>query len=184
MDLVTRHAPPQKKVCWSFAALLKGKWPAHDSSNTSLKKGDRGTEVIAGGFRGVLCRVMGGAEFFANSFHLTCWFYRNPCLERDPQNESRTLILNHIFFSGHKQGRAQENRGSNHLLFHRIPGLATKFVQGDALHILWVYGVVSHLLGSILLNLCWHDEPANQTKPPSKRLALVWGHAQRAYKAA
>ena len=119
------------------------------------------------------------------------WASRSPCFECDcsssPDNPSKwvkNIDVETQDFCVLTNQEAQENPSSNHLLFHSIPGLTTKFVRGDALHILWVHGVVSHLMGSILFHLCWYDYPAKQKKPPSERLALVWGHIQEAYTAA
>ena len=181
------------EVCWSFAALLDGRWPTHDSSNKPLKKGDAGYELrgkpLANGFKGVIWCVMGDAEFYANSLHLAHWASKEPCFECDckssPDNLSKwvkNIDVPTQDFCVVSNEEAAARPSSAHLLFHRIPGLTTKFVRGDALHILWVHGVVSHLLGSVLFYLCWYDYPAKQAKPPADRLGVVWGQIQDAYK--
>ena len=38
-----------------------------------------------------------------------------------------------------------------------IPGLTTKMVRGDCLHILFCNGVLGHLLGGVIHYLLWHD---------------------------
>ena len=73
-----------QEVCWSFAALLKGTWPTHNSSNKPLKKGDRGYEEkgkpLANGFKGVLWCVMGDAEFFCKFLTLGPLGFQEPLL--------------------------------------------------------------------------------------------------------
>ena len=70
---------------------------------------------------------------------------------------------------------------SNHPLFHQVPGLASKFVRGDALHILWVHGIYSHLLGSVLHYLVYKDGPGRQKKSPQDRLSILRAALQKVY---
>ena len=65
--------------------------------------------------------------------------------------------------------------GSHHLLFHQIPGVSTKFVRGDALHILFCRGIYRHLLGSVLHYLCWFDGKGKQGRHQLKGSVLCVG---------
>ena len=77
---------------------------------------------------------------------------------------------------------ALEKPGSHHMLFHQIPGVSTKFVRGDALHILFCSGIYSHLLGSVLHHLCWFDGKGKQVKAPAETLSVLWENIQKTYK--
>ena len=67
---------------------------------------------------------------------------------------------------------------STHPIFS-IPGVTTRLVRGDGLHIKFTKGMYAHLLGSVLHYLCWHDGPgAHQAVEPCQRLALVFTHVQ------
>ena len=80
---------------------------------------------------------------------------------------------------------AREHPRSSHPLFRMIPGLTTKFVRGDGLRILFDHGVYSHLLGSIIHYLCWHDgvgAGVRQKIEPRQRLGLIFEALQKEYK--
>ena len=60
--------------------------------------------------------------------------------------------------------------------------MTSRFVRGDALHILFCKGVCSHVLGSLLHYLIYHDGKGKQKKPPSERLGLIFQEVQKSYK--
>ena len=63
-------------------------------------------------------------------------------------------------------------KGSQHQLF-QTPGLTIRMVRQDGLHVLFVKGVCSHLLGSLLHHVCYNQGKGKQNKQPSQRLALI-----------
>ena len=182
-----------KVVCWSLGALLKGLHPTHDWDGRPLQKGSpfyskRGQQ-LCGGFKCVVWCIMGDAEFFANALHLPHWGSASNCWECDAKLANTTIGKWYKTIEVDKQEfvfvnnkAAAENPSSNHLLFHSLPGLTSKFVRGDALHILFVHGVHSHLLGSVLHFLCWKDGHGKQHKKPWERLGVVWEALQKVYK--
>ena len=165
----------------------------HDSAGAPLKKGspffEKKGQPLASGYKGVLWCIMGGAEFYANSLYLPHWASKHPCMEcnavADSTNVGRwfkTIQMEKQKFTVISNAAATEKPGSQHLLFHEIPGLTTKFVRGDALHILFCSGIYSHLLGSVLHYLCWFDGKGRQVKPPAERLSVLWETIQQTYK--
>ena len=54
-------------------------------------------------------------------------------------------------------------KGPSHPLF-ALPGVTSRFVRMDALHILFCKGVCSHVLGSLLRYLIYHDGKGKQKK--------------------
>ena len=66
---------------------------------------------------------------------------------------------------------------SSHSLFS-VPGLATRMVRHDGLHALFVRGVCSHLVGSIVHFLCYFDGKQKQSVKPTDRLALIFDQVQ------
>ena len=181
-----------KEVCWSFSALLNGLHPSHDSDGRPLKKGspffaNKG-KPLANGYRGVVWAVMGDADFFALALGLPHWASKKPCHECDASSSTanqgkyfKNLEVDTQAFTRVTHAHALAHPCSSNPLFHAIPGLSTKFVRGDALHICFVHGVYSHLLGSVLHYMCWFN-PGRQKKNPQERLAVVWEALQKAYK--
>ena len=176
-----------KEVKWSFRALLAGTHPTHDSAGKPFfeKKG----KPLASGYKAVLWCIMGDAEFYANSLYLAHWASKHPCMEynavADSSNVGRwfkTIQMEKQKFTVISNAAALEKPGSNHLIFHEVPGLSTKYVRGDALHILFCSGIYSHLLGSVLHHLCWYDGKGKQAKTPAERLSVLWESIQKTYK--
>lgn len=182
-----------EQVCWSLNALLQGVHPMHDASGKPLKKGspfyeNRG-QPLCSGYKAVVWSIQGDAEFFANHLGLPHWASLRPCMECDCRSSNedkskwfKTIQMDKQSFRYTSNSEAAENPPSNHLLFHRVPGLTTSFVRGDCLHILWVNGIYSHLLGSILHYLVYHDGPSRrQSKAPEERLSISWTALQKVY---
>ena len=163
-----------KEICWSFATLAKGIHPTHDSSGKPLKKGSPFYEnkglPLANGYRGVIWCIMGDAEWQANSLGLPHWASTKPCHECDATSNPATIEkwfknieIDTQNFKKVSHQQALLKPCSENLVFSMIPGLSTRYVRGDALHILFVGGIYSHLLGSTLHYLCWKD-PGRQKK--------------------
>ena len=71
---------------------------------------------------------------------------------------------------------------SQHPIFG-IPGVTSRIVRGDGLHILFTKGMFAHLLGSILHYLCWHDPAGRpQNIDPAQRQAIFLTQAQAFYR--
>ena len=184
-----------EQVCWSLNALLQGRHPMHDASGAPLKKGSPFYEQrglpLASGFRAVVWSIQGDAEFFALHLGLPHWASHRPCMQCNCllSDEDKSMWVKNIqmdkqAFRYTSNSEAIENPPSNHPLSHQIPGLSTSYVRGDALHILWVHGIYSHLLGSILHYIVYHDPSGpgrRQKKPPQERLAILWEALQKAY---
>ena len=127
-------------ICWSFAALQHGYHPPHDPEGKPLKKDspfflEKG-KPLAHGLCGVLWVVQGDHEFFSNSLKL-------PHLGMLSQEEAKPANMCYKTLEKGKQAWKRISTGV-------IPGLSTKMVRGDCLHILFVKGVLGHLLGSCI----------------------------------
>ena len=181
-----------QQVCWSLNALVQGTHPMHDAMGKPLKKGspfyEQRGKALCSGYRAVVWSIQGDAEFFSNHLGLPHWGSKAPCMECDCVSSNadeskwfKTIEMDKQNFKYTSNSEAAENPPSNHPLFHQVPGLTTKFVRGDALHILWVHGIYSHLIGSVLHYLVYHDGPGRQKKSPQERLSLVWAALQKAY---
>ena len=165
-----------KEVCWSFSALLNGLHPSHDSDGAPLKKGSpffasKG-KPLANGYKSVIWAVVGDADFFALALGLPHWASKRPCHECDASSSTanqgkyfKNLEMDTQAFTRVTHAQALAHPCSSNPLFNAIPGLSTKFVRGDALHICFVHGVYSHLLGSVLHYMCWFN-PGRQKNPP------------------
>ena len=182
-----------KVVCWSFSALQKGYHPSHDHKGAPLKKGSPFFEKkglpFANGYRGCIWVIMGDAEFAANCLGLPHWASANPCAECDASSSQehlekwfKNIEIDTQDFQRVTHEEALANPCSSNPLFHYIPGLSTKLVRGDALHIAFVHGVHSHLMGSVLHYLCYFNGPGRQVTPPQERLSVIWQAVQKAYK--
>ena len=185
-----------KWVCWSFAALEKGYHPTHDPEGKALKKDspfflEKG-EPLAKGYRGILWNIQGDHDFFSNALHLPHWASHFPCWECNCQRVANPAKLHYKTLEKGKQSfevvsneEAKLHPRSGHILFSGvIPGLTTKFVRGDCLHILFCKGVLGHLMGSIMHYLCWFDGTGpgkKQTVAPEKRIGAMFEAIQKEY---
>ena len=69
---------------------------------------------------------------------------------------------------------------TKHPLFS-VPGLTTRIVRHDGLHVLFVRGVCAHLVGSIFY-MAFFDGKCVQSVKPSERLAFIFEEIQEVYK--
>ena len=74
-------------------------------------------------------------------------------------------------------------KGPPHLIF-QVPGVTSRMVRGDMLHILFCKGVSSHLLGSLIHILVYWEGKGKQNKSPSERLGVLFQEIQKEYKEA
>ena len=133
--------------------------------------------------------MIGDHEFFSNTLGLPHWSSKAPCWECDIQN-----CVPCIFGKGYKEICLEKQRFtiishaaslpnplSSHALF-KLPGVSSKHVRGDPLHILFCKGLYSHLLGSILHYCCWIEGPGQKTKKKTvERLAVIFDQIQIEY---
>jgi hypothetical protein len=188
--------PMMKYLVWSFGALMTGKHPSKDPDGNPLQKGSifypfKGLDLVPGGFRCILWSIQGDNEMFANVLKLPHWRSHRPCWECDctqslehfPAEKHykllRPRLLNLILVD---TADAIANPKSSHPLF-KIPGVTSRIVRHDLLHILFHNGIYSHHLGSILHYMCWKDPPPRpQAVNPARRLAVIFEHVQSFYK--
>ena len=141
-----------KMLRWSLNALLQGVHPTHDAEGKPLRKGspfyEQRGQPLCSGYRAVVWSIQGDAGFFANHLGLPHWQSNNPCMDCDcvasSEDESKwfkAIEMDKQNFKYTSNSEAAEAPPSNHELFHLVDGLTTKYVRGDALHIMWVHGI-------------------------------------------
>ena len=75
----------------------------------------------------------------------------------------------------------QKGTAPSHPIF-QIPGVTTRMVRHDSLHVLFTRGLYGHILGSILHYLCYYNLPGQtQSVQPSDRLSIIFQEIQRQY---
>jgi len=186
--------PIMAQMCWSLKALMEGVHPCVDAlgkeiSSTSSFFLDKGHPLTPFGWRCVVWSIQGDHEFFSNVLGLPHWRNRYPCWECDASSDAlpadkcvKTIQPGDTNFTLVTTHSAITHPKSRHPLFS-IPGLTTRIVRGDGLHIMFTKRVYAHLLGSILAFMCWIDGPgAHQTVQPCKRLAVLFEQIQKHYK--
>lgn len=168
--------------------MLTGYHPSHDSDGAPLRKGslffaNRG-QPLANGYRGTIWAVMGDHEFASNCLGLPHWAAARPCAECDASSSMdnwskyfKNIEMDTQDFTRVTHAQALAHPCSSNRLFQDIPGLSTKQVRGDALHIAFVHGVHAHVMGSVLHYLCFFDGPGRQSLP--KRDCLCCGKQSR-----
>ena len=185
----------QEWICWSFAALQNGYHPSHDPWGKPLKKDspfflEKG-KPLAKGLKGVLWSIQGDHAFFSNSLKLPHWASKSPCwecscsktLEKGKNMWYKTLEKGKQGWKVSSHEECLKKPKSTHALFSGvIPGLSTKMVRGDCLHILFCKGVLGHLLGSIIHYFLYYDGVGVAQKvPPEKRLGTIFEAVQKEY---
>ena len=184
-----------KWLAWSFTALLQGKHPEVDPDGLPFRPGSqfdlaKGKPLTSTLVKGVIWSIQGDHEFFSNTLKLPHWRNHMPCWECDcvasndnPAKCFKTIRPSLQAFVSIDHKEALEKAISKHPIFD-IPGVSTRLVRGDGLHIMFTKGLYAHLCGSILHYLCWKNGPGvHQTVQPCQRLALIFDEIQKAYKA-
>lgn len=182
-------------ICWSLAALQNGYHPSHDPWGKPLKKDspfflEKG-KPLAFGLKGVVWSIQGDHEFFALHLKLPHWASKKPCWEC---NASKEAVPPHLWYKTLEKGKqsfkvlsnqeARDHPRSAHCIFSGIiPGLTTKMVRGDCLHIIFAKGVLSHLLGGVIHYLCYYNGPGvTQAVPAETRLGHLFEALTKEYK--
>eukprot|EP00435_Cladocopium_sp_Y103_P053933 s605_g17.t1 len=185
-------------VQWSFEAMQVGLHPCYGPDNGPLPKGSifeklAGQPLTGQGFRACIWSIQGDQEMFSLVLGLPHWNSYSCCAECDAQQpfikgepcplgkSFKNLLPNDQNFE-YVDTAAALTKGHKHPLFN-IPGLTTRMVRQDGLHVLFVKGVCSHLLGSLIHHLCFFDGRGRQSKKPSERLAIIFQQIQMNYKA-
>ena len=189
--------PIMQWVRWSLEALQEGLHPCFGPDNEPLPKGSifeqlAGQPLTGRGYRAVLWSIQGDQEMYSNVLHLPHWNSHNCCHACDAQQPfikgkpcekgkgfKELLPENQKFID--TDTAAALTKGSQHQLFE-TPGLTIRMVRQDGLHVLFVKGVCSHLLGSLLHHVCYNQGRGKQNKQPSQRLALIFSKIQENYK--
>ena len=185
-------------ITWSLEALLKGYHPELGPDKQPLMKGSifeklKGLPLTPGHYRAVVWAVQGDHEMYSNILGLPHWNSKNPCWDCDcsqpftkghPCSKGKSFKLlkeeeqKYVYMD---TAAALVKGRSSHILFS-VPGLTTRMVRHDGLHVLFVRGVCSHLVGSILHFLCYFDGKHKQSVKPTDRLALIFDQVQSVYR--
>ena len=189
--------PIQRWLKWSFQALLDGFHPSTGPDGEALPKGSvfaalKGQPLSPGNFRCTIWSIQGDHEFYSNVLGMAHWNSRHPCWECDcqqpstkktkcPKGKSFKLLNEENQRYVYVGQEAALSKGSTHPLFE-IPGLSSRMIRGDMLHILFCKGVCSHLVGSILKFFIYFDGRGKQSVPPSERLGMIFKEVQSAYR--
>ena len=189
--------PIQRWLKWSFQALLDGCHPSTGPDGEALPKGSvfvalKGQPLSPGNFRCTIWSIQGDHEFYSNVLGMPHWNNRFPCWECDchqpstkktkcPKGKSFKLLTEEQQAYVYVDQEAALSKGYTHPLFE-IPGLSSRMIRGDMLHIVFCKGVCSHLVGSILKFFIYFDGKGKQSVAPSDRLAIIFKEVQANYR--
>ena len=186
---------------WSFQALLSGYHPEVGPDGYPLPKGSvfekmKGEPLHHNLFRCTIWNIQGDHEFYSNVLGLPHWQNQSPCWECDamnptrkkgaskmPEGKSIKLLEEKDQKYVDVDTKAALAKGPPHLIF-QVPGVTSRMVRGDMLHILFCKGVCSHLLGSLIHILVYWEGKGKQNKSPSERLGVLFQEIQKEYKEA
>ena len=136
---------------------------------------------------------VGEAEMFSNILKLPHWrsqFCCWSCDAQQPKTKKKARPPGKSYKVLKEEGQnlvcldnaaALAKGKSDHVLFS-IPGLSTKMVRHDGLHVVLVFGIANHLLGSLLHYIMYFDGKGPQTVKPTDRLAMIFEQVQQVYK--
>ena len=170
---------------WSLECLATGIRPTCDPYGKPLKEGDplfeyAGQRLTHQNYKGAVFNVIGDMEFFANTLQLPHWASEWPCWACDTHRDH----FKELKFESHNcvdASLARREPVSDHPLF-TLPGVTSRNVRHDMLHVLFVNGVLSHVMGSLLHYTCWFDKPGGHQKvAPAKRLSILFTEVQKEY---
>ena len=168
-------------IAWSFTAAFHGVHPLTDPwGNPHPAKSDlaklAGKPIGKNNWKLCLWCLEGDHEYFSNVLGLPHWANAKPCWDCNTETAHPLLTWKHFprIPGGWQILTSDEARAAipDQPLF-TIPGVATKTVAHDALHILFCKGVLSHLLGSVLHTMCW-PSAGRQAMSPTSRLATIF----------
>jgi hypothetical protein len=142
--------------------------------------GEKDGEILAGGWKFVIWILEGDHEHFANVLKLPHWNCDLFCWEC-----WGTKATGLSFQSGFPccQPRTIEEEMANRLSVHplfEIPGVSHFNVAQDAMHILFVHGILNSGMGSALKHWCYRD--AFRGHSPAGKLAHIFQRIQTIYR--
>ena len=185
-------------IKWSLEAMQDGLHPVVDPFNNPLPKGSvwdklQGQALTPGQQRAVVWTLQGDHDMFANILKLPHWRSQFCCWSCDaqqpktkkkacPAGKSYKILKEEDQNFVYLDNAAALAKGkSDHVLFS-IPGLTTRMVRHDGLHVFLVSGIANHLLGSLLHYIMYFDGKGPQTVKPTDRLAMVFEQVQQVYR--
>ena len=185
-------------IKWSLEAMQDGLHPVVDPFNNPLPKGSvwdklQGQALTPGQQRAVVWTLQGDHEMFANILKLPHWRSQFCCWSCDaqqpktkkkacPAGKSYKILKEEDQNFVYLDNAAALAKGkSDHVLFS-IPGLTTRMVRHDGLHVFLVSGIANHLLGGLLHYIMYFDGKGPQTVKPTDRLAMVFEQVQQVYR--
>lgn len=174
-------APLWRWYVWSFIALFIGKFPKQDPDGNPCEQA--GGWLTPGKHRFVVWCLEGDHEYFSNALGLPHWASNVMCWDCDsdvtvPTKHWKNLTTHQCVTKTLEE--VKNNPPSQHPIFS-LPGVTSKNVFHDALHVVFNHGILAHLLGSVMLCLCWATGPGRQQVSPETRLALIWEKVQQFY---
>ena len=132
------------------------------------------------GFKATPWHIIGDHEFFCNVLGVPHWAKASPCYQCNCHKDN----LKGLDFSGYTfvdATFAKKEPLSSHPLFN-VEGVTSRNLKGDMLHILFINGIYSHLLGSLCHYICWFNPIyGHQKETPAKRLSLFFNEIQKEY---
>ena len=182
-----------KVLCWSLKALFCGLHPAEDPDGNPWPDGSpehrlAGSPLLPGRKRVCFWSILGDLDFLVNMLGLPhwssaqwCWLDNSSSVE--PHRSWKEFRPNHIGWAPRTVEDELLNRASQHPLF-QFPGITCFNVALDALHILFVNGVLSHAFGSFLHSLIWPGGQAHAKGPRGRlgdifdRIVFLYGQLQ------
>ena len=136
-----------------------------------------------GVWRFVLWLVIGDHEHFCNTLRMPHWQKHKFCWEC--QADKRHALKHGRAFVDGTSGCdlkpvMSELNISNHGVYD-IPGVTRHNTTHDAMHVLYVNGLGSHMIGSMLHGLVYPPEGRPRGQTPEERLDAIWNRIQELY---
>lgn len=174
-------APLWRWLSWSFIALFTGKFPKEDPDGQACARA--GQWLTPQKYRFVVWSLEGDHEYFSNILHLPHWRNHRMCWDCDsdvtvPGKHWNDLLHNTWVVKSMEEVRTRPC--SDHYIF-KLPGVTSKNVCHDALHVVFNHGILAHLLGSQLMLLCFPGPNRRQSMSPEDKIALIWQKVQQYY---
>lgn len=171
-----------RELHWSLLACFFGKFPMTDAAGNPSSDPHAGQWLTNEHHRFVLWVFEGDHEYFSNVLGLPHWRSRRCCWDCNTDVTDEATTWKRLVPHGwtvHTIAEVRATPPSAHVLF-TLPGVTSKNVAHDALHVVFCKGLLSHLLGSVLHLLCWTGT-GRQTTQPAVKLQAIWSKVQEFY---
>jgi hypothetical protein len=145
-----------------------------------LQSGQKDGKPIADGWKFVIWVLEGDHEHFANVLKLPHWNCNLFCWECWG---TKTTGQSYEHGFPRCQPRTVEEEMDNRLSIHQlftIPGVSHFNVAQDAMHILFVNGILNSGMGSALKHWCYRD--AHRGHDPTRKLGMIFQRIQTVYR--